>query len=316
MRRIAMAMILVLADGAALADGGKTCLYVSSYHPGYHWNDGIEQGLEKTLAGVCRLDRFYMDTNRNPAPEFSEAKGREARDLIDRTRPDVVIACDDNASQHLVKPFLKDAATPIVFCGVNWTVAEYGYPYSNVTGMIEVAPNREVVREAKALVEDARSFTFLAADVPTQHKEVARLETIAGKEGLSLRAILVKSFADWRAAFLEARNADFVVLGNPVGIPDWDKDAAKAFVLAETRKLTATFGMYMRSHAVFAMTNTPVEQGEWSGKVAKLILEGRKPSEFPIVANRRWDLYFNPVLAGKAGVTLPPDIVQRAVKVD
>lgn len=314
-RFMAVAALLAAAGGPVAADG-PTCLYVSSYHPGYHWNDGIEKGLEKSLGGVCRLERFYMDTNRNPAPEFSEAKGREAKELIDRGKPDIVIACDDNASKHLVKPFLKDSATPVVFCGVNWTVAEYGYPYANATGMIEVAPNREVVQEAKAMVSGAKSFTFLAADVPTQHKEVARLEAIAAKESLALKAVLVKSLADWRNAFLEAQRDDFLVLGNPVGIPDWDGAAAKDFVRAETRKVSTTFGVYMRPYSVFSMTNTPDEQGEWSGEVARLILDGRKPSDIPIVANRRWELFYNPHLAERAGIVLPDHILQRAVKVD
>ncbi|MEO5337675.1 MAG: hypothetical protein H7841_12390 [Magnetospirillum sp. WYHS-4] len=311
-----VALLALAGSGMAETLPSRTCLYVSSYHPGYHWNDGIERGLEKSLAGVCRLERFYMDTNRNPAPEFSQAKGAEAKALIEAAKPDLVVACDDNASKDLVKPFLKDAPIPVVFCGVNWTVAEYGYPYANTTGMIEVAPNKEVVQEAKALLKGASSFAFLAADVPTQHKEVARLDVIAKRESLEMQALLVKSFADWQAAFRQAQERDFVVLGNPVGIPDWNGPLAKTFVAAESRKLTTSFGIFMRPYSVFSMVNVPDEQGEWAGEAAKLILDGRKPADIPIVANRRWDLFFNPALAAKAGIHLPDHILQRAVKID
>ena len=118
------------------------CLYVGSYHAGYHWNDRIEQGLERSLKGVCEVHRFYMDTKRNKGAPFAEGKAEEAKALIDKLRPDVVIACDDNASKYLVVPHLKGSAVPVVFCGVNWTVEPYGYPFPNVTGMIEVAPVR------------------------------------------------------------------------------------------------------------------------------------------------------------------------------
>lgn len=305
-----------LLSGARAEDGPPVCLYVSSYHVGYHWNDAIEQGLEDSLDEACRLERFYMDTKRHQGAAFAATKGKEAFDLIDRLAPDVVIACDDNASKYLVQPYLKDAAVPVVFCGVNWTVDAYGYPYSNVTGMVEVAPNREVVREAKAALGDIRSFAFVTADVPTQHKEVQRLSLIAAREGLALQPFLARSMQAWTEAFKAAQSHDFVVLGNPVGIPDWDRETAKHLVEEETRVLTATFGVYMRPFVVFAMSNVPEEQGEWAGQVAVSILKGRSPSEIPIVANQRWRLHVNPNLAAKLGFSLPERILRRAVRVE
>jgi ABC-type uncharacterized transport system substrate-binding protein len=293
----------------------RICLYVSSYHAGYHWNDGIERGLVSSLQGVCRLERFYMDTKRNQGAAFAETKAKEAKALIDRQHPDVVIACDDNASKYLVAPYLKDVETPVVFCGVNWTVTEYGYPYSNATGMIEVAPNREVVREARQILGKAGRFAFIAADVPTQHKELDRLGAVASKEKLQLKSFLVKTMAQWQAAFLDAQVSDFVVLGNPVGIPDWDADAAKDLVHQHTQRLTTTFGLYMRPYCVFSMVNTPLEQGQWSGEVARLILSGSSPANIPIITNRRWDLFVNPDLAAKAGVVLPQHILEKAVRI-
>ncbi len=292
------------------------CLYVSSYHPGYHWNDGIEEGLTRELSGVCRLEKFYMDTKRNRGADFAAAKGKEAKELIDRIHPDVVIAADDNASKYLVMPYLKDADVPVVFCGVNWTVSEYGYPYSNVTGMIEVAPNRQVVRQALEILGRAKRFAFVTADVPTQHKEIARLEKVAAREGLELQSFPVKTLDHWRDAFLKAQAFDFVVLGNPVGISDWDAAAAKAFVMDHTRRLSTGFGLYMKPYAVFSMVNTPVEHGEWSGKVAKLLIQGHVPSSIPIITNRRWEVFVNPTLAGKAGITLPTNLLEKAIRID
>ena len=81
-----------------------------------------------------------MDTKRNKSDEYKIAVGREARDLILSWQPDVVITADDNAAKYLIQPYFKDSATPFVFCGVNWTAEEYGFPYSNVTGIVEVVP--------------------------------------------------------------------------------------------------------------------------------------------------------------------------------
>jgi len=300
----------------AQAQTSPVCLYVSSYHAGYHWNDGIEAGLKQSLGKACELKRFYMDTLRNKAPEFAAAKGVEAKQLIDATKPAVVIACDDPASKHLVMPYLKNVATPVVFCGVNWTVEPYGYPYANLTGMIEVAPIQPLIQEARSLLPKARQLAFLAADVPTQHKEVERLQKVAAEEGLTLSVKLVNSFEAWRKGFEQVQNADLVILGNPAGISGWDEAAAGRFIQAQTRRLSLSFGVAMSRHAVFAMINMPEEQGEWSGQLARLILAGKPPAELPITANRRWQMLANPELARKIGIRLPERILQRAIIVD
>ncbi len=71
------------------------CLYVSSYHTGYVWNDDIEEAMGKVLQGQCEIKKFYMDGKRNLAPEFAQHKTLEAKKLIETWRPDVVIATAD-----------------------------------------------------------------------------------------------------------------------------------------------------------------------------------------------------------------------------
>ena len=293
------------------------CLYVSSYHAGYHWNDGIEKGLHQELHGACTLEKFYMDTKRHKSPEHATRKADEAKKLIDKIRPDVVIACDDNASKYLVVPHLKGTSTPVVFCGVNWTVDRYGYPSSNVTGMIEVAPIRPLVHEAKRLVSDATTVAFLSADVVTQQKDAQRLQKIAGAEGISLSVNLVSSFNAWKKLFKEIQqHSDFIILGNPAGIGDWDSDRARNFIREHTNKLTVSYGLAMSKHAIMSMVNVPAEQGAWSAQVAKLILQGEKAGDIPIVSNRRWRMFINPTLASKVGIRLRESDFQNTTRVD
>ncbi len=306
----AMAM-LFSADGQA-----ASCLYVSSYHKGYEWNDGIERGIEAVLKGHCELSKFYLDTNRHTDPEFARHKAVEARDLIDRTRPDVVIACDDAASMYLVKPYYKNARLPIVFCGVNGSVDAYGYPYTNVTEMIEIAPIKPLMKEVRSLVRRLNSGVYLAADVITQRKEFEENREAYALGGIELTAMFVKTMAEWSAAFAAAQNADFVVLGTNAGIADWDSASAHRAVLAGTLRLTVTNYDWMAPCAVLAMTKVAEEQGEWSAHLARTILGGANPGTLPIVVNRRWQTYVNPTLANKAGIQLPPRLVHQALKAD
>jgi hypothetical protein len=86
-----------------------------------------------------------MDTKRHKGNEFIQAAAQKAKSEIESFQPDVVIASDDNASKHLIQPFYKDADLPFVFCGVNWDESVYGYPYKDVTGMVEVSGVKELI---------------------------------------------------------------------------------------------------------------------------------------------------------------------------
>lgn len=308
---LAVMAMLFSADGHA-----ANCLYVSSYHKGYEWNDGIERGLEEGLKGLCQLSKFYMDSNRHTDADFARRKAMEARDLIDRTRPDIVIACDDAASMYLVMPYYRDARLPIVFCGVNGSVEAYGYPYTNVTGMIEIAPIKQLMKEVRGLVRHVESGVFLAADVITQRKEFEENRDAYALGGIKLRPVFVKTMAAWNAAFTAAQNADFVVLGTNAGIADWDGTSAQRVVGARTRKLSVTNYDWMAPFAVLAMTKIAEEQGEWSSHLARAILGGADPGTLPIVVNRRWHIYVNQTLAHQAGVQLPPRLAHQALKAD
>ena len=314
---ISATIVLLLAACAlphpALA---ATCLYVSSYHAEYAWDMGIERGITSVLNGRCDLHKYYMDTKRNAGPTFAQAQALEAKALIDTLAPDVVIACDDNASKYLIKPYLKDAAVPVVFCGVNWTVEPCGYPYSNVTGMVEVSPIRPLLKEVQRTVGQATHGVFLAADVPTQRKVFARIQKTYKAQGVIMASVFVRTLAEWEAAYKDAQTADFLMLSNTAGINDWEQDRAVRHAMAHARILTVTTYPWMTPYTMLAMTKVAEEQGEWAAKVAIQILAGARPRDIPIVANRRWDLYVNQRLLAQAGIQLSPQILYKAIKVE
>ena len=88
-----------------------TCVYVSSYHKGYDWSDGVERGLRSELEGKCELTQFDMDTKRNKDEAYKVKKAREIAKEIKKIRPDVLITSDDNAAKYLVVPYFKGGNT-------------------------------------------------------------------------------------------------------------------------------------------------------------------------------------------------------------
>lgn len=292
------------------------CLYVSSYHAGYEWNDAIEAAMAPILREACEVRAFYMDGKRNRDPEFAKQKALEAKAIIDSWHPDVVIAADDNASKYLVMPYYKDATLPVVFCGINWTVDAYGYPYVNTTGMVEVDPLEPLVGEVMRTVKDARRGVFLSADEITQCKEAERHGRVYAKHGVTLTHLPVTTMAAWEKGFVGAQQQyDFIVIGNNAGINDWDQARALAVVQAHVKKFTVTYLEWMAPVSMLTMAKIAGEQGEWAAQAAVMILHGAKPNSIPIIANRRWNMYVNPALLNKGGFALSPELLRQAVKV-
>ena len=82
-----------------------------------------------------------MDTKRHSSAPAKKKSALAAKAVIDSWKPDVVITADDNAVKYLIGPYYKNKKLPFVFCGLNWTAAEYGLPYTNATGMLSSKGN-------------------------------------------------------------------------------------------------------------------------------------------------------------------------------
>ena len=292
------------------------CLFVSSYHQGYAWSDGVERGLRPVLQGHCELKQFDMDAKRHKEPEEIAQKALEAKVLIEAWRPDVVITADDDAAQYLIMPFYKDHTMPFVFCGINWTVKEYGFPYRNVTGMIEVAPIEPLFDQVKALLTAHNRAFYIGANTSTERKNLERFQAVATRRGIQLDSSLVDTTEAWLAAFQRAQQYDFIALGSNSGINDWQDTTVITHIKTSGRRLILTNHEWMMPFAMLGLTKVPEEQGEWAAKIALQILQGVAPSSIPIVPNRKWDIWMNPLLVETAGIVLSKPLMQKAKKVN
>lgn len=305
----------ILLGGIATEAFAAKCLYVSSYHKGYEWQDGIERGIESTLKGKCDMDRFYMDTKRHPDDAFGEKTALDAKAYIESTKPDIVIACDDPASKYLVVPYFKNASLPFVFCGINWTVEPYGYPFTNVTGMIEISPIQKLVEQTGKILGKVKHATFLASDDISQHKEAELNREIYKKAGITISPVFVKTMGEWEAEFKKAQKDKLLVLGNNAAIKGWDAVEAKRIIGAYSRAFSVTNYDWMAPYAMLSLTKVAEEQGEWSAKTALTILRGKNPKSIPIIVNQRTNIFVNPALLKSAGIKLPPYLMQKGIKV-
>lgn len=291
------------------------CLFISSYHQGYKWSDGVERGVRTTIGNHCELRQFNMDTKRNKDQSSIEQKALEAKTLIEAWQPDVVITADDNAAKYIIKPFYKDHDIPFVFCGINWTVKEYGFPYQNVTGMIEIAPIEPLFDKAATYVKAPQSAFYIGADTLTERKNLRRFQEAAKRRGLTLDYHLAGTTEAWLAAYETAQTADFVILGSNSGINDWEPERILSRLKQIVNRMSLTNHGWMMPYTMLGLTKVPEEHGEWAAQTALLIMRGASPASVPIVPNRKWDIWVNPTLLDAANIQLPKSLIQKGKKV-
>jgi len=299
-----------VADAAA--NTKKKCLYVSSYDQGDAWSDEIEASIRSTLEGQCELQSVDMDTQPNQSPELIFASTNRIIKKIEDWQPDVVITLDDPAAKHLITPHYRDDKIPFVFCGVNWTVEEYGFPYKNVTGMVEVAPLNNMLQEAFELSGQGRRAIFIGSNSVAEKKNFSRIQTIAEELNIQIDATYASNFAQWKKTLQKSSDYDFAIIGSNADIKDWDNNEASAAALELTTRVTVTSNKWMMPYATFGFTKLASEQGNWAASVAIKILNGTNPAEIPLASNKKWDLWVNEAVLDKLQLQLTPRLIRKA----
>lgn len=310
------AIFLVAACLYAQPASAKRCLYISSYHQGYAWSDGVERGLRSVLEDKCELRQFDMDTKRNKSEQYKEEIGLQAKQLIESWKPDVVITADDNAAKYLIQPYFRNHEIPFVFCGINWTAAEYGFPYDNVTGMVEVAPIYPLLEKVQDLIHNPKTAIYIGANTLTEEKNLARFMKATSKLNIDLDSALANSVEEWLQAYNKAQQYDFIIMGSNSGIPGWDEDYVVNKLKTASSKLSVTNHDWMMPYTMLGFTKVPEEQGEWAAQAALSILDGADINHIAIVPNRKWDIWTNVTLLKSSKITLPEGLILKSKQVE
>ncbi len=301
------------AEKPALKLIGKKILWVNSYHKDYPWSAGTEAGLRKALANTgIGLEVMHMDTKRKSSPEAQQAAGLQVSKRVTAMRPDLIIASDDPAQAYAVVPYLLDKSIPIVFTGVNWDAASYGYPRRGVTGMIEIDAFETLVRHLKSLTKGTR-FALIGSDDISEQKNIERY---LAQNDLFLSQPLIekiKSYEEFQIKFVELqRSVDVVILLNITTLPGWELAKSSAWVENNTRILTGTLNEWMKDLAVITVSKVPEEQGMYAGKTAIRILQGTAPESIPLVSNEQYRLYLNKGIAERLRIIFPLPLLRAS----
>ncbi len=294
-------------------------LVVMSYDDDFLWDTEIRKGVDAILAETCNVKYFYMNTYKNP--EGGVQKAGEAFAFYQEFKPDGVIVSDDNAQSMFVLPYLKDKVkTPVIFCGVNEDADKYGYPASNVSGVLEHYLIDESIALAKQLIPSIATFGFIMKDSSTSKAVFKQIQKesdsytatfVSFKEPVSLKETVAMT-EDLR------KNCDVLFVSSLAGIQDEKgKPLTDPECFSVIRK---TFGKPIIGHNIYhvrfgalcGVSQSGAEQGETAARLLLKTMQGTPVSEIPITKNHNGKRMINVTVLKEVGIKPRPEILGSA----
>ena len=312
-------LVVILPAADACRAAGYDVLVVFSYEKELDWHQEMRKGIEDVLENVAHIEYFYMDTKNNLAAGPEKAK--QAYGLYQSLQPDGVIAADDNAQSLFVAPYLKDKVkTPVMFCGVNAEPEHYGYPASNVSGILERMHINESLSLAKQLVPSLATFGGIEKESPTGRAYHKTFENPAGD-------FLLK-FAEFKLpqTILEAETmaramgdrCDLLFVATMKGIPDAngrplpEKEAIRIVTKAFGKPTFTNVAHAVKYGILCAVVQRGCEQGETAAKMLLKAMQGTPVSRIPLTRNCNGRRMINVTVMKELGIQ-PKPVVLRGV---
>jgi len=317
-----MATIMVCMCGLFPVSGHAApfkVLVVMSYEETYPWVHEIKKGIDSVLADKHEVRYFYMDTKGNL--KGGHQKAEEAYALYKEFQPDGVIAADDNAQSMFVVPYMKEKVkTPVMFCGVNADPEKYGYPSSNVSGILERNHVAETVVLAKQIIPSLNTFGYMVKKSPTGKailKEIrSESDRYAAKFVASEEPETLKEAIAMAKKLRE--QCDMLLLSTLHGISDddgrpVDDREAVQIVLKTFGKSVITDTAYRVKYGILCtVQQSGREQGATAAKMLLKAMGGTPVSEIPITRNYNGKRVINATVLKALGIRPRADFLLGA----
>jgi len=332
MRKLKISLLLGMFSGILFAlditeAAGKKVFLLDSYDATYAWNMSEQTGVQAAFKDQkdVEIKVHFMDTKRNPSPEFKQDAGRKALEAIQAYQPDVIIALDDNASEYVIQQ-VKDI--PAVVCGINKEPKDYQYG-ENVAVVIERHPFDQVIRLLKDLVPAAKKIAVITDDTKeSSGAAMVKLKALAPKikaqsnidivgyhEVGSFREFqtLVQSYQPGQPQAVDGLLIFAVhTLKDEQGKVVPHRQVIKWFIEHNQLPDLGVFDWGPQYGMLAAVTVSGYSQGFEAGKYALRILGGEKPGNLPVLDPQTGDVLLNLAKAEKLKIEFPLELISMA----
>jgi putative ABC transport system substrate-binding protein len=279
-------------------------------------DEALRQGLR---------DLGYVE-GKNIVMEYKYAEGKTdrlpqlARELIQQ-QPDVIVVggtsvavAAKNATSTI--PIVVAGAGDLVEAGL---IKSFMYPGGNVTGVARTSPDffGARLKLIKEILPRAAQVAALANPKNVGHERILKdVQLGAQAQGLSFQSVAAQTPAELDRAIAGAAksgaNALFIMTD-----AFFNSQIPRMAQATLKNRLPA---VYDRTEFVEAggLISYGVNLADLSMRAAEYvdkILKGTKPGDLTLVQPTKFDLSVNLKTARQIGVTIPPEVLQRAVKV-
>jgi ABC-type uncharacterized transport system substrate-binding protein len=294
-------------------------LVVMSYHETHPLEAEMREGIESVFRGKAEIHYAYLDTKYNP--HRGGEKGAKAYALYRELRPDGVIAADDDAQSLFVVPYLRErVGTPVMFCGVNAEHSRYGYPASNVSGILELSHVSESIAFLQQLVPSARRIAFMAPDDTTGRMYKKQVESEARSySATALPFRLVKSLDEAKRIVARLRmqsDALFLLsMASIRGTADThpgDREIFSALSREYGKPVISTDDFTIRHGLLCGVAKSGREQGAVAAKMLLQAMSGTPVRRIPVTSNYEGKRMINVTVMRSLGIRPRPLVLRGA----
>ncbi len=301
-------------------------LLVHSYHAEYAWTDGITRGVQEVLRGKpLQLEIVYLDGKRRNDSVWKEKRGAEIRKKIQEWKPGVVIAADDDAQTFVTQYFVSQLPY-FVFCGVNEDPSVYGFPASNVTGILarpRAAQSLQYLREVLGPSYSLRRFAFLADRGATSIGAFNFIRKQHEIDGTVIAYALTNQYDRWKDRVKEFdRDADTIFFytyhtlqsgSSPLSLEG--SEVMKWTIENIKRPSIGFFDFTIEQGVLCGVVSSAEEHGREAAGMALQILNGTKPDMIPIRQAKEGKRMLNLKTARQLGIQVSESVLKSTDKV-
>jgi putative ABC transport system substrate-binding protein len=276
--------------------------------------DAARKGIKDELAAAGYVEGHNLDFLFESAQGNPATAAQIARKFVGEA-PDVIVPISTPSAQAVV------AATkeiPVVFTAVTdpvgaKLVSSLERPGGNVTGMSDLSPIGLHLDLIRQIAPDTARLGVIYN--PGEANSVTLVELIR-KEAPARGLEIVEAAAPRSADVLPAAQS-LVGKVDAIYVPTDNTvvTALEAVVKVGTDEQLPVFAGDTDSvarGAVAALGFNYYDLGRQTGKIVARVLEGAHPGDIPVEGVQITELYVNPGAAAAMGVTIPPEMLQRA----
>jgi len=290
---------------------------------GSAWVEQVDEGIRSALEANRRplsVEWNYLGFASTATRGVTEA-AVEARRAIDRFKPDVLIAVDDEANSLVAQYYVGRPEPHILYVSIDQPPASYGYAgASNASGIAEQMP-WAAIRDALSRLFPGRAvgLSVVGVDSPTDRAEVAQLTAFDDWGPIRIgEPTLVSSAGAWRDAVSRADGDALLVLG-PQDLPGDDGATVTAAELSRWTQDNArplpigTQVDFVPDGGAVSFAPAPDDYGRKAVEFALNWLDDRAtPGPPPPITSAHFDVAVRQEALARRGYTLPQIYLEAA----